>query len=400
MLFARVFLPFVAGYYISYSFRSLNAILGPHIAAEFGLDAAQLGLLSSVYFLGFGLLQIPFGLLLDRYGPARVDALLLVLAACGAALFASAQSYPALVLGRTLIGIGVSVCLMATLQAFVLWYPLERLASLNARAFAVGILGAITVSVPLDAALEVMEWRSIAWLLACVTLAASAALWLAVPARPRDAPRDSLAAALASVRGLLKDAVFRRTAAMIGCSQFAAISLSTLWIATWLRDVAGYGRGEVAQALFVVALGLMAGYLVLGRLADARAREGRSVVPLVAGCIALSSVCLLLLALGVTTGALALWVVFIFASSAAVLAYSILARRFPKEMAGRVNTTLNTFAFLGMFLGQWLAGLILSRWEPVAGGYAPEAYHWALGAMWLVQLAGLLWFWRGRRLLA
>jgi hypothetical protein len=69
-------------------------------------------------------------------------------------------------------------------------------------------------------------------------------------------------------------------------------------------------------------------------------------------------------------------------------------------MAGRVNTTLNTFAFLGMFLGQWVAGLILSRWAPVAGGYDPEAYGWTLGLLWLVQLLGLAWFWRGRRLLA
>jgi MFS family permease len=187
LLFARVFLPFVAGYYISYSYRSLNAILGPHIAAEFGLDAAELGLLSSVFFLGFGLMQIPFGLLLDRYGPARVDALLLVLAACGAALFATAHSYAALVAGRALIGVGVAVCLMATFQAFVLWYPLERIASLNARAFAIGILGAITVSVPLEAALEVMHWRSVAWVLALITLAASAALWLAVPGRAQRA---------------------------------------------------------------------------------------------------------------------------------------------------------------------------------------------------------------------
>jgi predicted MFS family arabinose efflux permease len=397
-IFLRVFLPFVAGYFFSYVFRSLNAILGPQIAAEFGLDAAQLGLLTSVYFLGFGLVQIPAGLLLDRYGPARVDAALLVLAAAGAALFALAPSYPALVMGRALIGIGVSVCLMATLQAFVLWYPIERIASMNSRAFAVGILGAITVSVPLEAALQLVPWRTIVWLLAALTLATSVLLWLAVPARPRENPHDSLADALAGVRALLADAAFRRTAVMICSSQFAAVSLSTLWIATWLRDVAGYDRTEVAQGLLAAALGLMAGYLVLGRLADARAQSGRSGVPLVAGGIAASSLCLLLLASGVTTAALALWMAFLFSSSSAVLGYAILSRRFPKAMAGRVNTTLNTFAFLGMFLGQWVVGLILNLWPPTGTGYEPRAYVWAFGALWLVQLFGLLWFWSGRRL--
>jgi predicted MFS family arabinose efflux permease len=351
-----------------------------------------------VYFLGFGLVQIPAGLLLDRYGPARVDAALLVLAAAGAALFALAQSYAALVVGRALIGIGVSVCLMASLHAFVLWYPIERIASMNARAFAVGILGAIMVTVPLEAALHLAHWRTIVWLLAALTLASSALLWIAVPARPHENPHDTLADALAGVRTLLSDAAFRRTAVMIGSSQFAAVSLSTLWIATWLRDIAGYDRAEVAQGLLAAALGLMAGYLVLGRLADARAHGGRSAVSLVAGGIAASSVCLLLLALGVTTAALALWMAFLFASSAAVLGYAILSRRFPKAMAGRVNTTLNTFAFLGMFLGQWIAGLILNLWPATATGYEPRAYLWAFGALWLVQLVGLLWFWRGRRL--
>ena len=351
-----------------------------------------------MYFLGFGLVQIPAGLLLDRYGPARVDAALLVLAAAGAALFAWAPSYAVLVAGRVLVGLGVSVCLMAALHAFVLWYPMERIASLNSQAFAVGILGAITVSVPLDAALHVLHWRTIVWLLALLTLVASALLWIAVPARPREGPRDTLAAALAGVRRLLSDAAFRRTAVMIGSSQFAAISLSTLWIATWLRDVAGYDRAQVAQGLLVVALGLMAGYLVLGRLADAWARAGRSPVPLIAGGIAASSACLLILAAGITAGALALWAVFVFASSSAVLGYSMLSRRFPKAMAGRVNTTLNTFAFLGMFLGQFCTGLVLNHWPQTAAGYAPEAYGWALGMLWLVQFIGLVWFWSGRRL--
>jgi hypothetical protein len=67
-------------------------------------------------------------------------------------------------------------------------------------------------------------------------------------------------------------------------------------------------------------------------------------------------------------------------------------------MVGRVNTALNTFVFVGMFSGQWAVGLLLSLWPQTAAGYAPEAYTWALGALWLVQLAGLAWLWSGRRL--
>ncbi len=398
-LLLRVFLPFVAGYYVSYAFRSANALLGPQIAAEYGFGAAELGLLTSVFFLGVGLVQIPVGVLLDRFGPRRVDAGLLLLAAVGALIFAHAQSFVGVVVGRALIGLGVSVCLMASFQAFLLWYPRDRIATLNSMAFAIGILGAITVSVPLEAALRVVDWRTVMLVFAAVTVAVSGAIFFVVPEYRRIESTVSFAAALRLVRKIVSDATFRRTAVMISTTQCAAVALYTLWIATWLRDIAGFDQAAVGRALFVVSLALIGGYLVFGRAADKRMRAGKSELPLVAAGLGLSSICLLLLALGVTQGALWLWATFIFSSSAATVAYSAVSRGFPKEMAGRVNTTLNTFVFTGMFLGQWGVGLILQRWPATASGYAPEAYNWALGSLWVVQVAGLGWYWRGRKLL-
>ena len=66
-----VVLPFLAGYYLSYVYRAVNAVLGPLLAAEFGISAAQLGFLTGVYFFSFALFQIPLGVLLDRFGPRR-----------------------------------------------------------------------------------------------------------------------------------------------------------------------------------------------------------------------------------------------------------------------------------------------------------------------------------------
>jgi MFS family permease len=161
--------------------------------------------------------------------------------------------------------------------------------------------------------------------------------------------------------------------------------------------VAGYDRAAAAAALAWVAVSLSAGYLFFGRLADARARQGRSTLPLLAGGVAVSFTCLALLTLGVTSGAVFLWAACIFFGTGSTLSHSIATRRFPREMAGRVNTALNTFTFMGVFIGQWASGAILSLWPPTATGYQPVAYFYAFGALSLVQAAGLAWLWSGRR---
>jgi len=69
-----VFLPFAAGYFLSYFFRTINAVIAGQLTAELGLDASHLGLMTSVYFLTFAAIQLPLGVLLDRFGPRRVQA--------------------------------------------------------------------------------------------------------------------------------------------------------------------------------------------------------------------------------------------------------------------------------------------------------------------------------------
>jgi MFS family permease len=156
----------------------------------------------------------------------------------------------------------------------------------------------------------------------------------------------------------------------------------------------------VARALLLFSVAMMFGYVGFGRAADAMTRRGLSTLPLLAGGVAVASLCLALVALGVRTGALALWTAFFVCATAVVLSYSLFARRYPKEMVGRVNTALNVFVFAGMFSGQWAVGLLLNLWPQTASGYAPQAYPWALGMLWLVQFAGLAWLWSGRRLFA
>ena len=375
----------------------VNAVLAPTLAAEFGLSAGGLGLLSSMYFFSFAFCQLPVGIAMDRFGPRKVNAALLLVAAAGGAWFAHAETAGAAMAARALIGVGVSVALMSSLTAFVLWYPADRLSTMNAVAFSVGMVGAITVTVPLELLLRVWPWRQAFMLIVALAVAVSLVLWLWVPERRAPRQGKSFKQEIRELGLLMTDPAFVRLAVCLGASQCAAIALQTLWIATWLRDVAGYTPAEVARGLLAVNAAMIVGYLAFGRAADALQRRGRSDLPLLLGGVASSSACLALLIAGVKS--LFLWSAFVAAATAVVLAYSIVSRRYPKAMAGRANTAINVFAFVGMFIGQWAVGLVLDLWPHTPHGYAPEAYTWALGAVWAVQLAGLAWLWAGRALL-
>jgi len=353
-----------------------------------------------MYFFSFGLFQLPLGILLDRYGPRRVNATLLMVEAAGGLWFALADSVGGLIFARALIGLGVSGCLMSSLSAFALWHPPERLATMNGVAFASGMLGAITVSVPLEIVLRVTGWREVFFGVVLLTVLVSLMLAVVVPEHARTRRAAALPEQLREYAALGRDPAFWRIALCIGTTQLAAVSLVTLWVATWLRDVAGYSQAEVAQALLAFNAAMFAGYLGFGRISDRMAQRGRSTLPLLLGGIAVASTCLGLLVLGVRAGQVVLWCGFFGCSTAAVLSYSLFSRGYPKEMAGRVNSAVNVSVFIGVFSGQWLVGLILSLWPPTVIGYAPEAYRWALSLPWLLQFAGLAWLWKGRRLFA
>ena len=149
--FTRLYFAFASGYLLSYLFRSVNAVISPELTRELALAPASLGLLTSAYFLAFAAVQIPAGMLLDRYGPRRVEPVLLAIAGTGALLFAIAEDVPGLVLARALIGAGCAACLMAPMKAIVSWYPVARQASLAGWMMVAGGVGALAATTPWNA---------------------------------------------------------------------------------------------------------------------------------------------------------------------------------------------------------------------------------------------------------
>jgi hypothetical protein len=184
---------------LSYLYRSVNAVIAADLSADFALSAAQLGLLTSAYLLAFAAFQLPLGLLLDRFGPRRTDASLLLIAALGALIFALADRLPSLIVGRALIGLGVSGCLMSGIKANVVWFPLSRLAAMNGWLFFAGGVGLMLATLPVEIAVRLTHWQTVFGVLAMLTVTASALIFFVVPERAGEAVRETIGAQL---RGL------------------------------------------------------------------------------------------------------------------------------------------------------------------------------------------------------
>jgi len=379
-LLLKVFLPFAGGYYLSYLYRTVNAIISPDLVRELALSAGELGLLTSSYFLTFALFQLPLGILLDRYGPRRVNAGLLMLAGSGAALFGLSQSLGGLIVARALIGLGVSGCLMSSIKVFTLWFPLNRLATLNGWLISCGGLGALSASKPAEELLRITDWHSVFLLLAALTFVASGAIFLIVPERGSERAPQSLIESLRSVPPILRNANFWKLGLLAIAGQGVFMSLQSLWIAPWLKDVVGLGRDEIGSHLLVMALGMIVGAALWGSVADRLSRHGVDMVKVLLGGVLAYMVILALLALGVKQGTLPLLFGLTLFGQVLPLTYAMLSKEFPLELSGRVTSTLNFLVFLSAFAVQWGTGLIINLWPVHAGNYAAAGYGTAFGA--------------------
>ena len=392
----RVFLPFGLGYFLSQLYRTVNAVLGPMLHAELGISAASLGLVTGAFFLAFSGVQLPLGMALDRYGPRRTQAVLLLVAAAGAALFSLGQGTLSLALARAVIGVGVSGCLLASFKAFALWFDKGRLPLVNGLVMACGSLGVMTASTPVQAAAEAMGWRATFDLLAGVTVAVAAVVFMVVPDRQVEGQPRNMADQIAGLKAIFRSPVFWAIAPLLATAQAAWLSIQALWLGPWLRDMAGLDPAAAAASLLIGGLGGATGYVLLGGLTERLGRLGIAVGAVAGSSVALFIGVQLLLAFDAPLAPWVLTFAFAFFGGGATIFYAGLTQQFPVALAGRVNTSLALFTFSLAFVLQFATGLVLDLFPAPDGGYTPTGYLVALGGWALVQIVCFGWFlaWR------
>lgn len=390
----RVLLPFACGYFMSYLFRSVNAVIAPNLQQDLNIGAGDLGGLTAAYFITFSLAQLPLGILLDRYGPRRVQAGFLLFAAAGAMVFAIGTQLSHLFIGRALIGLGVAGGLMSAMKTISLWLPAERWALANGVFMTAGGLGALAATLPVELLLHHFNWRAVFWLLAAMVTAASAAIFFIVPEKPGSpVSSDSLGQQLRECGAYLSDRRFWRIAPVSMLGMASGMAIQGLWSGPYLRDVGGLTRLQAAELQFILAAALTFGFTLTGIVADRLQRIGISLRTTLCVATVLYGINLLVLAAGWAPTNPLTWIAFGLLSNTTVLAYPILSAQFPMQATGRVNTLLNGVVFGFAFFAQAGLGWIIDLWPRNAtGGYPQEAYMWAFGLPLVLLYLGLAWY--------
>ncbi|WP_223165036.1 MFS transporter [Massilia frigida] len=395
-VFFSVFLPFALGHYLSSLLRTVNAVLAPNLVHSLSLTSGQLGLLTSAFFFSFALVQLPVGIALDRYGPRKVQLVLMLLAGSGALMFAHGNSFAELVVARAVIGFGLGGCFMSAVKSISGWIAPERLPSVHGYLIAVGGLGAASATLPVRLALQFTDWRGLFILLGALAACIGLLIWLVTPRAATGAPRAP-APTMQSILDVYRDPAFRKTISLMLVPHTVFFGLQGLWMGRWLSDVAHFSDAAVAYLLYLSMAAVIFGAIAVGMITEWAGRRGVKPLDVAAVGVGLFVLVQIGIVLNFKPGFQTLSVLFTLIGTITGIEYAIVARSMPPSLTGRAATCLNLLIFIGAFLVQAGFGQVLGLWQAnVLHQYPASAYQAAFGILVLLQLPGLVLYVRRR----
>lgn len=396
-------------YMLSFFHRFAPSAIAADLQQSFDMSATALGGLAAAYFYVYTLMQIPTGVLADTLGPRRLVTIGGVVAAFGSLLFGYAESFSVAVLGRLLIGLGVSVVFISLLKLNASWFSEGKFGTMAGLTLLMGNLGSLFAATPLAWALDFTSWRHLFGGLALLSLLLSLLTWWRVRDEPTAMGFPSMRALQGRPEHAARDghwyrelqAVARNRASWPGFFVNFGIAgtvfaFAGLWLVPLLTEGYGWSRSIAALHSTLLLAGLAVGAFFIGSLSD---RIGRR-RPVMIGTALLYLICWLplLLALPLTAGwSHLLFLLLGIGSSSFTLSWACAKEVNRHANAGMATSLVNTGAFLGAALLQPAVGWVVDesyRRHPEAAALL----HYQHG-VWLlagVSLLGVMAAWRVR----
>jgi predicted MFS family arabinose efflux permease len=280
---------------------------------------------------------------------------------------------------------------MAPLKAIALWHPREGHASLGGWIMTAGSAGALLATTPTEIALHFVHWRTLFYVIAGLTLAAAAWIWIAVPDPERPVAAASAREQWSGVRRVFAHARFWWIAPLGGIATGTFFALQGLWSVPWLIEVNGYDRALAARHLLAMGVVMLAAYLALGLFATPLRRRGLHARHLFLAGFGANAVALAAI-LGEVPGTLVWWSVYGVGAATNILAFSVLNEGFAAELAGRANTALNLLMFGGGFAAQWGIGVVVDAARAMLGLGVADGLRIAFALALAFVVLAYLWF--------
>jgi predicted MFS family arabinose efflux permease len=382
-IFSVLALPFIMGYF----YRVSMAVLSRDITQDLHLSAAELGILSGIFFYIFALAQLPLGPLLDRFGGKRIICLFSIITTSGSLIFALAPTYQAALIGRALLGAGTASILMGSLKIFTNWFNGREFPRVSGLMIAVGNLGSVSATAPLALAIGVFSWRPV---ILAITLAQAVATIL-VFATVRDSPAGQENAAVVassspivpentrSILGTLYSSPDFWLTALIAFFWYANyMVLLALWGGPYLREAVGLSPALAGNTLLCTSVGLILGSLLLGKAIDLLNGSLEKTILCGQAFLLLLMLAMLGPAEHLPRPALAgLFFLIGLVSATGTIIYPLARKLVPHHFAATAMTGVNFFLLMGAATTQHVMGIYICSFPRGPAGYPAAAYHGA-----------------------
>lgn len=354
----RIFLVLLFAYVLSQFFRAFLAIVAGDLSRDLGLDAAQLGALSAIWFATFAVAQFPVGYALDRIGPRRTIAGFMVVAVIGAGMMSAATGYFTALAAMAAIGVGCSPILMGSLYLFARNYPAERFAMMSSFIIGFGSLGNLLGATPLALAVEAFGWRESMAGIAAITAASALVCYFFLRDPPRAEHAGEGSGAVSGVFEIARLPGVWLIMPITFVSYAVVIATRGLWIAPYFSEVHGFTTTQTGNAALIMAAAMTLGALAYGPIERMLGDPKRTVV---LGSV-VTALCYVAVAF-VGEGGAYVAVALIGAIGGFGLTYAILIAHgrlfFPTHLIGRGVTFLNFASIGGAGVTQWLSGMFV-----------------------------------------